>query len=191
MLQAFLAVTLFASSACGPSSKNETQYWDNNKKAITEFGTQWAGFKKLLDERLATAEPLMAEALKVSDDEKKAAAMKAANAALDPLLGKMSEVKSKSDGIESDIKKLNDLRLPKSDSLSRKDAVSAARAALEKVEAAMVAAAPENEEQALEILKEQVSTLISANGALDRATKRLKPSKPTKEKKTKKTKKTN
>jgi len=183
LLQAFLAVALFTTSACGPSSKNETQYWDNNKKAITEFGTKWAGFKKLLDERLATAEPLMAEALKVADDEKKAEAMKAANAALDPLLGRMSEVKTKSEAIESDIKKLNELKLPKSDAQERKDAVAAARTALEKVDAAMVAAAPENEEQALEILKEQISTLISANGALDRATKRLKPAKPKKDKK--------
>ena len=183
-IQAFLAITLLV-TACGPSAKNEGQYWDNSKKAITELGTRWAGFKTLLDERLAKAEPLMEEAKKVGDGEKKAEAMKAANAALEPLLGRMSEVKSKSGGIEDAITKLNKLKLPKSQSQDRKDAVSSARIALEKVEGAMVAAKPENEEQALEIVGEQISDLISAKGAIDRVIKRLKPAKAKKEKKKK------
>ena len=75
-------------SACGPSSKNETKYWDNNKASITENGTKFPGFKGLLDARMAKAEPIMQEALKLSDEEAKAKKMKEANEALDPQLSR-------------------------------------------------------------------------------------------------------
>ncbi|MFW5741566.1 MAG: hypothetical protein ACOC1F_14525 [Myxococcota bacterium] len=165
---------------CGKNAKNEQQYWTNHQQEMTEFEQKWPGFKALLDVRKAKAQPMWDEAQKISDEEQKAEKMAAANAALfEGLPSKMSEIKYKSQGIESTIKKLNGLKLPKSKQSTRSDAVSRAMRAVSEVDEAMRNAKPANEQEALALVDDQVSKLISEAGAADRAYSSLnaKPSK--------------
>lgn len=172
--RSWLVVVLVALVAlvtgCGKNAKNETQYWTNHQQEMTEFGEKWPGFKALLEARKAKAQPMWEEAGKIADEEQKAEKMAAANAALyDGLPSKLSEVKYKSEAIESTVKKLNGLKLPKSKHSARRDAVDRASRALTEVDSAMRGAAPSSEQEAIELVEAQISKLISEAGAADRA----------------------
>lgn len=171
--------------ACGPSSEGETKSWDSNKAAVAEYSKSWPGFKAHLEKRLAEAEPAWAEAGKLSGDEQ-AKQMKEVNGMFDPLLSKLKEVSSKSKGIESTIKKLNELKLGKPEHADRTDGVADAYKTVEEVDKAMSGATPETDEAAVKVASDQISELISRQGTLDRLLKRVKPEKATKTKKKKK-----
>jgi hypothetical protein len=92
----------FVSLGCAPRAQNEQQYWDNHQKEMAEFNGKWPGFKALLAARDAKAKPIFEEASKLTDEKAKGEKMKQANEALaEGLLGKMTEVKYKAEGIES------------------------------------------------------------------------------------------
>ena len=120
--------------------------------------------------------------------DKKAEKMKAANTEITKVLGRMVEVKTKSESLQDKIDDLNKLKLPKAKHARRNEAVRDAQATLREVQRALTEAAPEDEAGALETLKEQVSTLISANNSANRELDSLKPKKA-KKKKSKKRKK--
>ena len=182
------SLSLLAAVACSPSSKNEKQYWDNHQKNLTAQSTKYPGFKTILETHKVAAEKVMKEAEGLADEDAKAKKMKEANAAITKVLGKMVEVKTKSDSLQDKIDDLNKLKLPKSKHARRTEAVRDAGATLREVERALTEATPENDEAALALLGEQISTLISANGDARRELDSLKPKKA-KKKKSKKRKK--
>jgi len=177
-------LTLAGAQGCSPSTKNEEQYWTVHQTEITEYGTRWPGFKALLAARLAQARPAWEAALAIGNDKEKAQRMHDANALLaDGLLTRLGEVKYKSKGIDETIDKINGLRLPMSRAGDRDEAVASAQRSVSDVERAMVAAHPASEAEAMTLLEEQISKLISDGGAADRAYKRLKPEPDKKKKK--------
>lgn len=179
------ALMLFFSllMACSPSSKNETQYWENHKKAAEEYKTSYPGMATLIDENIKAATAVMDEAAKLTDEKQKAEKMKAGNEIAQGFVGKITEVKTKREGLEKTITKLADLKLPKEQSNKRKDAMKEAQTVVDEVNTALIEAKPENKEAAETLLKDQVSKLISAQGAADRAYNSLKPKKEKKSKK--------
>ncbi len=183
---ALAAMAALTVAACSPSSKNEAQYWDNHQKSLTEQSTAYPAFKTILEAHKAAAEPMMKAAKALSDEDAKAKKMKEANAALTKVLGKMTEIKTKKASLNSLIEKLNKLKLPKDKHERRTDAVNAARASLREVEKAMTGATVTNDEEALKVLDAQVSALISARGAADRAYNAVKPKKAKKRRKKRK-----
>jgi hypothetical protein len=171
-----MASLLVAGAGCGPRVENEEMYWRNSQKDMAELGARWPGFKELLEGRLQKAKPLWEAALAVGDTKQKAQQMKEANAALkDGLLTRLVEVKSKSEGITSTIRKMNELRIPASFGSRRRDATAAAQRSIDDVDTAMRAAKPASEEQALKLLEEQISKLLWDGAAADRAYSGLKP----------------
>lgn len=179
---------MLLAAACSPSSKNEKQYWDNHQKNLTAQASQYPGFKTILEKHKASAEKIMKEAEGISDEEKKAEKMKAANTEITKVLGKMVEVKTKTNSLQDKVDDLNKLKLPKAKHARRNEAVRDAQATIREVQRSLTEAAPEDEAGALEVLKEQVSTLISANNSARRELDSLKPKKA-KKKKSKKRKK--
>ena len=172
--------------ACSPSAKNESQYWENNKKSVAEFSAKYPGFKTVLDADLKKATGVWDEAAGVADEEAKAKKMQEANKIVGELVGKLNEVKFKSEGIKSTIKKMDALKLDKAKDKDRKKAVKKAEKSIEKVDEALKEAKPADKAEALKILNKQISELISSAGDADRALTGLKPkkaSKPTGKKK--------
>lgn len=184
-LRPFFALTLFFSllMACSPSAKNEGQYWENHKKNAEEFKTSYPGFATLIDENIKEATAVMDEANKLTDEKQKAEKMKAGNEIAQGFVGRITEVKTKRDSLDKTITKLAELKLPKEKANKRKDAMNDAQTAIDEVNTAMAEAKPENKEAALTTLKDQVSKLISAQGAADRAYDSLKPKKEKSKKK--------
>jgi hypothetical protein len=164
-----LAVGISVSFACKPSTKGETQAYERNKIELSELATRWSGFKAVADAKAAEVEPKWTAALEVSDEEQRAEAMKAANDGFEPLLNKLSQVKSKSEGLESTMGKLRRIRLNTSANRSRReDVLEDAQVALDGVDDAMNAAEPADEAAAVAICEEQISALISAAGPVNR-----------------------
>ena len=179
-----LALSLLGATGCGPSTKNEEQYWTVHQAEVAEYGGRWPGFKTLLAARLEKARPAWEAALTVGGDKEKAQKMHEANALLaDGLLTRLGEVKYKSKGIDGTVEKINSLKLPMSRAGERREAVVSAQRSLDEVERAMVGARPANETEALKLLEEQISKLITDGGAADRAYTRLKPEPEKKKKK--------
>lgn len=161
--------------ACSPSAQNEQQYWDNHNKAAAEYSTRWPAFKPLIAARQTKAKPLWDAATKVTDEKQKAEKMKAANEALfDGLISKLDEIKYKSQDLEKTVGQLNSLKLTKDKDASRDAAVSSGQRALAAVEAALAAAKPASDEDAVKLLSEQIGKLISSSGDADRSLKALK-----------------
>jgi hypothetical protein len=181
---ATLSLSLVAAAVgCGPRAQNEEQYWNVHQSEIAEVGGRWPGFKALLAARLEKARPAWEAALKIGDEKEKAQKMHDANALLaDGLLSRMLEVKYKAKGIEDTVARINNLSLPLSRAAERQASVEAARRSVDEVEGAMIAARPASEGDAMKLLDDHVSRLISDQGSADRAYKRLKPE-PVKKKK--------
>lgn len=186
ILRIFTTCIAMLIMACGPSAKSETQAWENNLQAVSELGTQWPGFKSLLETRKKEAEPAWEEALKLGDDEAKAAKMKEVNARFDPLLSKLNEVKSKVEALRNTINKLAGLKLSGSNAKDRSAAMDDAHGELAQVEEEMRAATPTNDAEAVAIADAQIAVLISRQGTLDRTYDRLKPKKAANTKKSSK-----
>ena len=179
-LMMFLAL-LFV--ACSPTAKNEGQYWENHQKNAQEFKTTYPGLSPLIDENIKAAKAVMDEAEKLTDEKQKAEKMKEGNTIALGFVGKISEVKSKREGLEKTITKLAELKLPKEQANKRQEAMSAAQKTVDEVNTAMTEAKPESKDAALSLFKDQVSKLISAQGDADRALKSFAPPKETKKKK--------
>jgi len=145
--------------ACGPSAKNEQQYWDHNQAAVTEFKGRWSGFNALVDQEAADAKVAWDAAGKLTNEDEKAAKMKEANAKFE-IIARMKEVDSKLDGVQSNIDKLNALKLTKSEDSTRQTAVEKARTLMSDVEVALATAQPADKPAALDVLGTQVSALI-------------------------------
>ena len=170
-----LALGLFAIAACAPRAENEAQYWENHNKAVAEYSTKWPGFGAPLSAQQAKAKPVWDEAAKLGDAKAKAEKMKQANEILGKLVGKLDEVKEKSKGVEGTAKKMAELKLTKDKDGDRSKAIEAAHKLVGEVDAAMAAAKPSTEEEAIKVADEQISRLISGAGDADRALAALKP----------------
>jgi len=177
-------LALAGAMSCSPSTKNEEQYWTVHQAEVAEYGGRWPGFKVLLAARLDQARPVWEAALAIGSDKEKAQKMHEANGLLaDGLLARLGEVKYKSKGIDQTVEKINGLKLPMSRAGERREAVASAQRSVDDVERAMVGARPASEPEALKLLEEQISKLISDGGAADRAYTRLKPEPEKKKKK--------
>ena len=183
-----VAVVMVCASVvgCKPTAEGEAKAFARYKTSAAEYSAKWPGFKSVVDATLSAATTKMEAAKKVSGEEKKGAAMKAANEPLKNLTGKLGEVKYKSEALEKVVTKLNKLRLGKSKHKERKRGVKRANDTLREVTEAMSAAKPADLAAAMTILKEQVSKLISAKGSADRLHRKLGGVKSKKKKKKKK-----
>lgn len=177
-----LLLVLGLASACGPSAENEIQYWNNNQKTIADLGEKWPGFKTHLENKLASAKPAWEKATKIAEEKQKAEQMKAANAMLNPLLSKIEQVKFMSESLKSRIEDLGRLKLAKPQHITRNDAVTKGYEELGNIEIRMASARPGTEDQAIKVIDEQISELISARSAVDRAYNNVKPKKVKKSK---------
>ena len=90
---------------------------------------------------------------------------------------RLREVESKNRELIDNVKKLGRLKLTKDKAGRRRDAMDAASARSEKVTAAMAAAAPQNNVQAMDVLDPPVAELIGANLKIERTIRELKPKK--------------
>lgn len=169
--------------ACSPSSKNEQQYWTNHQTNAAEYKTAYPGFVTVIDANMANASKFMTEAKALKDEEAKAKKMEEGNAVAAVVVGKLTEIKYKIEGLDKVATKLGDLKLPKSKANTRRDAMTRASESATKVRTTLAEAKPANEEEAKTLLDEQVSFLISEQGAADRVYSSLKPKKKKKKKK--------
>lgn len=184
ILAAF-AVTLFSAAlllSCRPTAKNETQKWENNKKDYAEAVTKYPSFKALLEQKMAAAQKLWDEAVKIAKEEEKAVKMKEANDKLNELLNQFTQIKYKTQGIQDAIEKLSSKKLARSEELVRQKAKDEAVKALAEVRDMMAKAKPAIEEDAMKITREVIGRLITAQGNIDRAIKSLEPKKAPKKK---------
>lgn len=166
-------LALFVLANCKPNAKNEAQYWANHKKELAEATAKWPNFRAVLDNKMKEASAIWAESEKITNEEEKAAKMKEANEKIDELLNQFTQIKYKSEGILKAIDKIDDKKLTSSKDKIRDDAIADARKALNEVNSKMASAQVSNEEEAKAITKEVISTLISAQGDIDRATKSI------------------
>ena len=173
LMAAFVLPALVFVAGCSPTTEGESKTWTKKNAAATEHAEKWTGFKTVIDAQVTAAKAVWKEAEGISDKEAKAAKMKEANELLGKLVGRLDEVKYKSEAIEKTIEKLNRLKLTKSKDKTRSGKTDDAHTALNKVDEAMKAATPADMAAAEAILKEQISTLIKAQGAIDRAYKSL------------------
>lgn len=186
---ALFVASLFAGAlfvSCKPKASNELQYWENNKKDFASVTVKYPNFKEILDKNMADATKMWDEALKITKEDDKAAAMKKANEKLTSVMGQLTQIDSKSKSLEDAIAKFNAKKLTKDQDKIRGKAVAEARKALADVAGAIAKAKPASDEDALKAAKEGIDNLISAQGALDRAMKSVEPKKadaPAKKKK--------
>jgi hypothetical protein len=175
------AFCIFA--GCKPSAKGEMDKWEVNKKDLLESATNWPSFKAILDKKMADAQKLWDEALKLTDEAAKSQKMKEANDFLNDLLNQFTQIKYKVKGIEDSISKFNSKKLTKVEDLTRQKAVSSARNVLVEVQKMLSTAKVKAEDEAKTITQDIISKLISAQGDIDRAIKSLEPQKTTTKKK--------
>jgi len=176
-LAIFGCISFVLITGCKPTSKNEITYWENNKKDLAEATAAYPNFKPLLDRKMADAQKMWDEAGKLSSEDEKAKKMKAANEFLNELLGQFTEIKYKKKGISDTITKFNNKMLAKNEDAIRYKAVHTAMGVLSEVDAALATAKPATEADAKVITKDQISKLISAQGAIDREMKAVEPKK--------------
>lgn len=182
MMRSFsaLVVTLFCTAlimSCKPTTKNEIQKWENNKKDFAEAVMKYPAFKAVLDAKMAAAQKIWDEALKIGKEEEKAKKMKEAGDKLNELLNQFTQIKYKSKGINDAIAKFNSKKLTKTEDKVRQKAKADAVKALADVEAKLAKAKPADEADAMKITKEAIGDLITAQGNLDRAIKSVEPKK--------------
>ena len=165
---AFIVMACLAMTGCAPSLKNEEKHWENNQKAAVEFKAAYPGFATVIDAKLQAARTAFDAATTERDEAKKAEQMKAANAIASEILNPLNEIKYKTESVKNTVEKLGALELGKGDTRNA-DAANTARNELSKVKTALAAATPTTVEDAIAALKPQVSALIAAKGAADRA----------------------
>lgn len=158
---------------CKARPQNELQYWNIAQKEFAETVAKYPAFKTILDAKMKDAQRIWDEAQKISNDEEKGAKMKEANAKLNEMLGQFTQIKYKNQGVESSLKKAGEKRLSKSDDQKRRSAMEQARKALAEIESTLSKAKPANEEEAKSATQKAISSLISAQGDLDRVMKPL------------------
>ena len=159
---------------CKPNTKNEQQYWTVHQKEYSDTISQYPNFKNLLDAKMIEAKKIWAESEKITNEEEKAAKMKEANEKIDELLNPFSQIKYKKEGILKSIDKIDDKRLNASKDKIRDEAIETGRKTISEITSKLNTASPANEEDLKSITKECISSLISAQGALDRAEKAIK-----------------
>lgn len=189
IFRVLIPIVAFICAACGPSSDDEIQNWNNNRDAINKYGKEWPGFKPHLDKRLKRAEPAWEEALKIADEKEKVEKLKGVNAMLDPLVAHAIEVGAKIASIESTMDEIYALKLPYFRADSRDESVSDADSSLSEIKNALSTADPETDEDAVALLEEKISSLASLQDRVDRLYHEFKPKEEVKEKNRKKDKK--
>ncbi len=163
-----IAIACLAMTSCAPSLKNEEKHWETHQKAAVEFKAAYPGFATVIDAKLSAARVAFEAATREPDEAKKAEQMKAANALASEILNPLNEIKYKTESVKNTVEKLSALKLAKGDNRND-DAANTARNELAKVKAALASATPATVEDAIAALKPQVSALIAAKGAADRA----------------------
>ncbi|MCB1141899.1 MAG: hypothetical protein H7A24_05390 [Leptospiraceae bacterium] len=159
---------------CKPSSKNELQYWENNKKELAEASAKYPNFKGIFDAKLKLAEAIWAESDAISDEEKKAEKMKEANEKLNEILNPFTQIKYKIDGIEKSIDKIDDKKLKTADDRVRDNAIADARNTISSINSKLINSTAATEEEVLALTKDAISELISAKNKIDKVVKALK-----------------
>jgi hypothetical protein len=168
MAARMMLVVAFA-AGCAPNAGNEVKHWENHQKAAAEFKLAYPGFGVVIDAKIAAAGAAFAAATKETDEAKKAEQMKAANAIVAEILSPLNEIKYKGESLRGVSEKISALKVGKGDAGRQSEAASAARSELAKVQAALAAARPATLEEAVAALRPQISALIAAKGAADRA----------------------
>ncbi len=169
-------------AACGPSTEGQTKDWERNKEKAGELRVDFPNFKVALDSEQKKAETIWAEAGKLSDEEAKAAKMKAANEEFGHLVRRLGEVKSRTADLKKKIGKLAGMSIPKSKSGKRKKALEKARLSISEVTAEVGKLQPADGASARKALGPHVSRLLRANSNMDKTIKGMNPKKRKKKK---------
>ena len=172
-------------AACSPSTEGETEDWTENTTTVGELTSAYPGFKTVFDAELAAATKMWESAEKESDETKKAEAMKKTNTHIEELIDPLSEIQSKSKGIEDTITKLGNLKLIKnsSESSKRKRVMGEIGDVKVTVAMALSAAAPQDRAEALTLIEEQKDKIVDAWSKGNRTLSSLKGDKKKKDKK--------
>jgi hypothetical protein len=178
MIMAVIAsFVLCVITGCKPSTKGEMDKWEVSKKDLAEATAKWPAFKGVLDKKMADAQKMWDEALKLTNEDEKAKKMKEANAFLDDLLNQFTQIKYKMKGVEDAIAKFNGKKLTKSEDSIRQKAVSEAQKIIKQAENTLSTAKARAEDEAKGITQDVISKLIGVLGDIERAMKSVEPQK--------------
>jgi uncharacterized coiled-coil DUF342 family protein len=159
---------LMIMSGCKPTTKNEMQYWDNNKKEYAEAVAKYSVFKPYLLAKKNEAEKIWQDALKITAEEEKAKKMKEANEKIDELLNQFTQIKYKSQSLEEGIDSLSNKKLTKEENRIRVEAIDDAYRNIHEVAESMRTAKVASENEVKKLTGDLISKLITAQGNFDR-----------------------
>lgn len=168
---------------CSANLKTETDKWQKYQTLKTELEQKWPNFKPALDSHVAEAKKLVDEANQLSDEKAKAEKLSAANDKAGELLDKLRQVKDRLASTKETLNYVAGMRYPRKMARSHENLVQNTNKIIAEVSANMANANPATSEEAINIAKEQVSKLISAEGTLKQFKKRVRKSKKKKKKK--------
>lgn len=167
-------VAIFAATACKKSVSGQTSQWTNGLKELAEATAKYPNLKAQLEAKATEAKAIFAEAEKISNEEQKAEKIAAAIAKLNENLGVVTEVKYKSQGIDSTIEKITKIKTTKDKAKKATSEISAIRSEQAAIEKAMSELKPATSEELNTKVRELVGKLISLSGQADRALKMVK-----------------
>ena len=160
-------------SACKPSVENETRKWGHNLSNAQTALAKYPNFGKHATPLVNQAKADWQKALSITDEEKKAEAMKAVNKQFSKgLLGKLTQVIYKDKSINDDLNKLSKKQVPKSILYRIKNKIASARSKQSEAKRLMYAADTSTLESSTKAVEAAISKLIAA-GSDVRSAKKL------------------
>ncbi len=161
--------------ACKPDVKNETEKYNNNQISLKKFAAKYPAFNSQLVIVSQSAAKLVEESNKIKDEEQKAKKMAEANSVFTDsvVFRQLNSYDGRKERIIDLKVKLQSYKKLKYRS-TVKNATDAANRGLSESGQIMNEAKPATKEEAEEILKKANGILISTEGTLDRAMKKIK-----------------
>ncbi len=165
-----LSGTLVFSGACKPNAEREMKKWEGNKKRLMELQTEYPRFASHLGTALADAQKAWKAAEAEGNAEKKAEAMSKANDLVDTkLVRQLGSIKSRSEGIDKDIKDLTSKKVPANKVKQINNLISSARTKQRESAGILSTGDVATMEAATQTADDAVAKLISASGDVSSA----------------------
>lgn len=171
-----MGVATVVLSGCKPSTKNELNKYKHNQESVQKFKKKYPAFAAQIDGLAQKAAKMMADAKKLTDEEKKAEMMNQANDlfydsdffgqlnSYDGRVTRIYELKNKVSGKAT-------MRKYRSYKSTMNSSVDNANKALSDAAAILAAAKPVDDKSAFEEAKKANELLIDAEASLNRANK--------------------
>lgn len=186
-MSAALVLSIASMAGCSKSVEDQVKTWEGVQKKVTSLSAEYPNFKTVIDTENKTATANWDKTTKSGEKgEKQVEALGKAMERIKKLTGRLAEVKSKQESLSDNISKLGKMKILKSNSAKRSNAIDKANASYAKVNKAIFEAKPENYDAAMAVLDAQVSTLISANSSISSTIRNVKIKKAKKKKRRKK-----